>query len=77
MNENNDCDDVDDIYGAVAQSVAQRIVCPKVAGSIPVCSASQGVNSVGRVPSLQDGSHRFEPDTPYPTTGKENDGRRY
>ena len=34
-----DSDDADDTYGAVAQLVAQRIVCPKVASSILVCSA--------------------------------------
>ena len=44
MNESNDdCDDVDDTYGAVAQLVAQRIVSAKVTGSSPVCSATQGV----------------------------------
>ena len=41
MNDN-DSDDVDDIYGAVAQLVAQRIVCPKVASSNLVCSANMG-----------------------------------
>ena len=35
-----DDDDVsDDLYGTVAQLVAQRIVDPKVAGSSPVRSA--------------------------------------
>lgn len=34
-----DDDDADDLYGAVAQLVAQRIVSAKVAGSSPVCSA--------------------------------------
>lgn len=37
--ENDDCDDVDDTYGAVAQLVAHSVVSRKVAGSSPVCSA--------------------------------------
>ena len=41
--ESDDADDTDDMYGAVAQLVAQRIVSAKVAGSNPVCSASHGV----------------------------------
>ena len=40
--ESDDADDTDDMYGAVAQLVAQRIVCPKVASSILVCSANMG-----------------------------------
>ena len=45
MNDDND-DDADDTYGAVAQLVAQRIVSAKVAGSSPVCSAMERWSSL-------------------------------
>lgn len=63
--ESDESDDVDDTNGAMAQLVAQRIVCPKVASSSLVCSAKLGV-LVELVNTLA--CHvrdcRFEPGTP-------------
>ena len=44
---------------ALAELVMHRIVVPDYAGSNPVGHPTR-INSVGRVPSLQVGSRRFE-----------------
>ena len=58
---NNDSDDADDIYGAVAQLVAHPVVNRKVAGSSPVCSAIMGCwSSPVMTPPCHGGNHGFK-----------------
>lgn len=64
MNESNDdCDDVDDTYGAVAQLVAHSVVNRKVAGSSPVCSAKGCWSSPVMTPPCHGGNRQFESGT--------------